>query len=426
MFVRSLKRPEDSPNRDDVNNNPSTSPHQPVFPTVKKVSSWKAPVSHIPELELFLDSVRTELLDPRNVRFIHDNLSVGERQALVTLKQADNVAIQIQDKGSKFVVIDKIDYDSKMKEQLENPLHYHKLEHDPSADYVEVIKQWSKKWLEKGQINEEIASWVINSSAKPGKAFGTIKTHKEGNPLQLITSCCGTAIENLSAFSEFYLKPLAQNLPSFVKDTTHFLQKIEELNKMGPFSEDSLLVSWDVVAMFPNIDNNLGINAVIEALEARPARFPSTDCIVEAVQICLKHNNSFFEADNFLHIHGTAMGPKNACSYADLAMGIIDRRARSGEIKPNLWWRYRDDIFDLWTQGPVKLNEFTEFINSLYPIIKFTLVSSPISLNVLDLTLNLVNGFIQTDIYSKPTDNHIICYGIAHILLMSPEPFLME
>ena len=80
------------------------------------------------------------MFDPRNVRFIQDNLSVGERQALVTLKQADNVAIQIQDKGSKFVVIDKSDYDSKMKEQLENPLHYQELEHDPSADYVEVIK----------------------------------------------------------------------------------------------------------------------------------------------------------------------------------------------------------------------------------------------------------------------------------------------
>ena len=70
----------------------------------------------------------------------------------------------------------------------------------------------------------------------------------------------------------------AQNMPSFVKDTTHCLQKIEELNKMDPFSEDSLLVSWDVVAMFPNIDNNLGINAVIEALEARPASQISIPC----------------------------------------------------------------------------------------------------------------------------------------------------
>jgi len=88
-------------------------------------------------------------------------------------------------------------------------------------------------------------------------------------------------------------------------------------------------------------------------------------------------------------------------------MGIIDKTATSGEIRPNLWWRYRDDIFNLWTQGPHKLNEFTDFINSLYPTIKFTLVSSPTSLNVLDLTLNMVDGYIQTDIYAKPTDNHI-------------------
>ena len=75
----------------------------------------------------------------------------------------------------------------------------------------------------------------------------------------------------------------------------------------------------------------------------------------------------------------------------------------------------RDDIFDLWTQGTTKLNEFTEFINSLYPTIKFTIVSSEISLNVLDLTLFLVDGFIQTDIYSKPTDHHIyLLHNSAH------------
>ena len=116
-----------------------------------------------------------------------------------------------------------------------------------------------------------------------------------------------------------------------------------------------------------------------------------------------------------MQTHGTAMGPKNACSYADLAMGIIDQKAKSGETKPKLWWRYRDDIFDLWTQGTTKLNEFTDFINSLYPTIKFTMVSSEISLNVLDLTLLLVDGFIQTDIYSKPTDHHIyLLHNSAH------------
>ena len=154
-----------------------------------------------------------------------------------------------------------------MRQQLQNPLHYDKLNSDPSSHHVDVISNWTKKWLDKGQISDDIAQWVVNGNAKPGKAFGTIKTHKEGKPLRLITSCCGTTIEKLSAFTEFYLKPLAQKLPSFVKDTTHLLQKIEDLNKLGPFPKESLLVSWDVVAMFPNIDNNLGINAITEALK---------------------------------------------------------------------------------------------------------------------------------------------------------------
>ena len=49
----------------------------------------------------------------------------------------------------------------------------------------------------------------------------------------------------------------------------------------------SLLVSWDVVSMFPNIDNDLGITAVRKALASRSSKFPSTDCIAEAVEICL-------------------------------------------------------------------------------------------------------------------------------------------
>ena len=61
------------------------------------------------------------------------------------------------------------------------------------------------------------------------------------------------------------------------------------------------------------------------------------------------------------------MGPKLACSYADLAMGEIDHKAKfCGPIKPSQWWRYRD-IFVLWHQRPSALNSFTEYINSLYP-----------------------------------------------------------
>ena len=139
--------------------------------------------SRFPELELFLESVKTELFNPDNVRSIPDNVSPGERSALSNLTDIDTISIKIQDKGSKFVVIDADEYNAKMREQLQNSLYYDKLNSDPSSHHVDVISNWTKKWLDKGQISEDIAQWV-NENVKPGEAFGTIKTHKEGKPSQ--------------------------------------------------------------------------------------------------------------------------------------------------------------------------------------------------------------------------------------------------
>ena len=358
-----------------IESNPEDSQEPPShLPQVPKEKKWKPPPSRYPELEIFLSSVRRDLINPRNIKSARDNLTKGERVALKQFRNSD-VVIRIQDKGSRFVLIDKGEYEDKMFGQLHNQLHYKSLQEDPTNRHLAVVESWCNKWVGKGEISDQLANWIINKKAKPGVAFGNIKTQKAGNPLRLITSCCGTAIENLSAFSEFYLQPLARKLPSFIKDTTNLLNRIEDLNRSGPFPEGTLLVSWDVVSMFPNIDNQLGLTAVKKALNARENQLPSTNCILEAVEICLKSNHSVFKETFFLQIHGTAMGPKNACSYADLAMGEIDSQAKfSGPIKPALWWRYRDDVFDLWQQGLPALHEFTDFINSLYPTIIFELV----------------------------------------------------
>ena len=264
--------------------------------------------------------------------------------------------IRIQDKGSWFVLIDE--------------------------------KEYEEKCLVSSTI-----SYIINLCNR--------------NPLRLITSCCGTAIENLSAFTEFHLQPLARKLPSFIKDTTDLLNKIEHLNKSGPFPTGTSLVSWNVVSCFFNIDNKLGLTAIRKALNARENKFPSTTCILEAVKICLKSNHSVFKENLFLQIHGTAMGPNNDCGYVDLAMGEIDLKAKfSGPIKLSLWWRYRDDAFDLWQQGLPTLHQFTDYINSLYPTIKFEFdffwawASRTWPYFIID-------GFIKTDVYSKPTVSHL-------------------
>ena len=76
------------------------------------------------------------------------------------------------------------------------------------------------------------------------------------------------------------------------------------------------------------------------------------------------------------------------------------------ELKPYLWWRYIDDIFFLWEHGEEKLKEFIEHLNEKHPTIKFAAEWSQTSVNFLDVTVSLIGGKINTDLYVKPTDSH--------------------
>ena len=77
--------------------------------------------------------------------------------------------------------------------------------------------------------------------------------------------------------------------------------------------------------MSPSIDNDRGIVAVKNSLETRANKSPSTDCIIEGLEICLKCNNSRFDSQNLLQLNGTATGAPNSCSYVELAVFNIDK-----------------------------------------------------------------------------------------------------
>ena len=76
------------------------------------------------------------------------------------------------------------------------------------------------------------------------------------------------------------------------------------------------------------------------------------------------------------------------------------------EYKSYLWRRYIDDIFFLWEHGENKLKSFIDKINKVHPTIKYTAEWSKTSINCLDVTVSLVEGVIETELYAKPTDSH--------------------
>ena len=115
---------------------------------------------------------------------------------------------------------------------------------------------------------------------------------------------------------------------------------------------------------------------------------------------------------------GTLIGTKFPPPYSILFMAELEQKIlRKAEFKPCIWWRYIDDIFLLWEHGEEKLKSFINNINKMHPTIKLTADWSKTSINVLEVTVSIAEGVIETDLYVKPTYRH------QYLLSSSCHPF---
>ena len=67
--------------------------------------------------------------------------------------------------------------------------------------------------------------------------------------------------------------------------------------------------------------------------------------------------------------------------------------------KSQLYLRYIDDIFLLWTATEVELKVFIEEINKVHPQIKFDINYSYKQINFLDTTVTIENNSLVTSIH---------------------------
>ena len=119
---------------------------------------------------------------------------------------------------------------------------------------------------------------------------------------------------------------------------------IDNLNKSNTLTSDCRLVSFDIINMFPNIDNISGLKAVKIILDASQDQFPYTACNIEALKLCLECNYSIFNNKHFLQSNDTAQGPNMSCVYSDIAIQYLNVKALEYTPEAICWKRFRDVI----------------------------------------------------------------------------------
>jgi hypothetical protein len=107
---------------------------------------------------------------------------------------------------------------------------------------------------------------------------------------------------------DFHLRQHVEALPSFIKDTTDYLQNMAALN---PLPSNTTLVTMDFTSIYTNIPHSDGIEACKEIWESRSVEMPPTDCLVTMLTMVLKKNNFTFNEDHYLQNKWHSYGHQN-------------------------------------------------------------------------------------------------------------------
>ncbi len=346
-----------------------------------------------------------------------NNLTRGERHSLTELIKNRDITIKKADKGSSVVIMNSSDYITESLKLLDNPIHYRKDTICQTDIHNELIIEALDKLLENEEITEDTYDYLANDIPRTPLLYTQPKIHKGvlPPPCRPIVSGNDSPSERISKFVDWFLKPMVPQIPSYVQDTTDFIRKIENLPDI---SDNCVMATLDVSALYTNIPHNEGIQACLNALnEYRGVHtLPNNISIVNLLRLVLTTNNFEFNSSHYTQISGTAMGTKLAPSYANLFMAKYEEDiVNPYKPQPIVWWRYIDDVFALFDIPIPEISDFVSYLNRSHDTIKFTFETSATEINFLDTTVYKCGNQLKVRAYTKPTDaNNYLLYQSCH------------
>ena len=122
----------------------------------------------------------------------------------------------------------------------------------------DIIKEKLEKGVQEGNITPAELEALYNSNPRISNFYTLPKINKINNPGQPIVNSIGSITEKISPYVDENIKHLPKLVPSYIKDTGHFLNIIKDIH----IEEKDLLVTMDVSSLYTNIKHEDGIEAL--------------------------------------------------------------------------------------------------------------------------------------------------------------------
>ena len=380
-----------------------------------------------------LQQNQTAQLDP----ILFKNVKIAKE--LGTRLHSQKMIITLADKGSCLIIMQKGDYEVLINRHLNDITTYIKCNKSEENEILNQIVGLSNSFSdcfiagEKLFISDEnfrsSVFYVLPKIHKCDTILNEIKNNQgavltlSATPPDLtsrpIVSNVNSVTSGLSKLLDRILRPLLNVVPSYIKDNYHFLEYLPR-----NINSSTILITWDIVSLYTNIDESLGLEAISYWLDnfdfAHIYKRFSKNFILSAVKIVLSGNIFVRGKQYYRQVKGTAMGTNFAPTYAILTIGYLEslfyKQCVSHFSSPvteyiiSNFKRYIDDCIIIWDPTFGDYNILHNLLNNLHASITYTMSTSTTSTPFLDILLVKENNRLETEIYTKPTDNDSILH----------------
>ena len=176
------------------------------------------------------------------------NMTRSDRAAVKSVKESPDIVILTADKGSATVVMNRSEYTEKIEDLLKDPV-YRKITKDPTSATERKITRELKKLEQEKHITKTLMNRLKPTASRPPKLYGLPKIHKSDVPLRPIVSCIGSPTYQLVKHVTSSITQLTGQTSSFVKNSRHFVEMMEEERLL----DGETMVSFDVKSLFTRV-----------------------------------------------------------------------------------------------------------------------------------------------------------------------------
>ena len=323
--------------------------------------------------------------NPSTHKYIYDTLK--------ELHDFKDVIFRPADKNLGITALDRDDYINMAMIHLDDINYYRRFYGDKNMLMGQLKKETDKfhLWLRQQKLTPHQLTFIKRATTPTRFPQFNImpKVHKRDLSSRPIVGAYEWFTTHGSLILSEKLEPLTKRFPQLLKDSKDLTSNLDKISRVNP---NWKLVSFDVVALYPNI--------VREILGKTLFDLTGDGLLTDMCVFIL--SNTYFEFNDIVYqqIDGLPMGTNAAVHLANIYLAVnLDPFFEKFETF-HLLKRYIDDYFMFFSGDD--LDQIHQEANLIVPKIKLTKVESLDCLDVLDLRIKKSrSGSITYETFSK-------------------------